>query len=192
MRYNFLCGWLYAEPGRVEPPGTRPQLHFASVTRAPTLQHVWDRMNLISAQHNLSAPSKQAASLLMLAFEVCSLIARALSAQILTGYKTKIKQMIMQAITLTTTSQAITSITPSTTSHRSHVLTASAFDSLFTICPAVLPYKSAAALRFALGDSDSADDDHLPHGREVRDQRWQIFGLLSERSTVKQAIRNLG
>ncbi|KAF9790688.1 transcriptional regulator of RNA polII, SAGA, subunit-domain-containing protein [Thelephora terrestris] len=159
---------------RNEPPGTRPHLHFASVTRAPTLQHVWDRMNLISAQHNLSPPSKQAASLMMLAFE------------------TKIKQMIMQAITLTTTSQAITSIAPSTTSHRSHVLTASAFDSLFTICPAVLPYKSAAALRFALGDSDTADDDHLPHGREVRDQRWQIFGLLSERSTVKQAIRNLG
>ena len=108
----------------------------------------------------------------------------------LTTRKTKIKQMIMQAITLTTTSQAITSITPSTTSHRSHVLTASAFDSLFTICPAVLPYKSAAALRFALGDTDSADDDHLPQGREVRDQRWQIFGLLSERSTIKQAIRN--
>ena len=56
---------------RVEPPGTRLPLHLASVTRAPTLQHVWDRMNLISAQHNLSAPSKQAASLLMLAFEVC-------------------------------------------------------------------------------------------------------------------------
>lgn len=111
--------------------------------------------------------------------------------QTLTANQTKIKQMIMQAITLTTTSQAITSITPSTTGHRSHVLTASAFDSLFTICPAVLPYKSAAALRFALGDADSADDEHLPHGREVRDQRWQIFGLLSERSTVKQAIRNL-
>ena len=54
-----------------EPPGTRSPLHLASVTRAPTLQHVWDRMNLISAQNNLSAPSKQAASLLMLAFEVC-------------------------------------------------------------------------------------------------------------------------
>ena len=112
------------------------------------------------------------------------------TAQTLTMHKTKIKQMIMQAITLTTTSQAITSITPSTTSHRTHVLTASAFDSLFTICPAVLPYKSAAALRFALGDTDSADEDHLPQGREVRDQRWQIFGLLSERSTIKQAIRN--
>ena len=108
----------------------------------------------------------------------------------LTIHKTKIKQMIMQAITLTTTSQAITSITPSTTSHRRNVLTASAFDSLFTIYPAVLPYKSAAALRFALGDADSADEDHLPQGREVRDQRWQIFGLLSERSTIKQAIRN--
>lgn len=97
----------------------------------------------------------------------------------------------MQAITLTTTSQAITSIVPSNTSHRNHVLTASAFDTLFTICPAVLPYRSAAALGFSLRDSDSVDDDHLPHGRVVRDQRWQIFGLLSERSTVKQTIRNL-
>jgi hypothetical protein len=61
---------LYAEPGRIEPPGTRLPLHLASVTRAPTLQHVWDRMNLISAQNNLSAPPKEAASLLMLAFEV--------------------------------------------------------------------------------------------------------------------------
>ena len=83
-------------------------------------------------------------------------------AQALTIHKTKIKQMITQAITLTATSQAITSIAPSTTGHRSHVLTASAFDGLFTIYPAVLPYKSAAALRFALGDTDSADEDHLP------------------------------
>ena len=58
------------ESRRIEPPGSRLPLHLASVTRAPTLQHVWDRMNLISAQHNLSAPPKQAASLLILAFEV--------------------------------------------------------------------------------------------------------------------------
>ena len=65
-----------------------------------------------------------------------------------------------------------------------------AFDSLLTIYPAILPYRSAAALQFSLGDTDSAAEDHLPRGREVRDQRWQIFGLLSERSTIKQAIRN--
>jgi len=158
-------------PERGEPPGSRLQLHLASITRAPTLQHVWDRMNLISAQHNLSAPPRQAASLMMLAFE------------------TKLKQLIMQAISLTSTSQAITSISPSASNNRGHILTAAAFDSLFTVCPAVLPYKSAAAMRFALGDNDIVDDDHFPQGREVGDQRWQIFGLLAERSTLKQALR---
>lgn len=45
-------------------------LHLASVTRAPTLQHISDRMNLISAQHNLGTPQRTVASLMMYAFEV--------------------------------------------------------------------------------------------------------------------------
>lgn len=53
-----------------EPPGSRLALNLASMTRAPTLQHISDRINLISAQHNLGTPSKDVASLLMLAFEV--------------------------------------------------------------------------------------------------------------------------
>lgn len=52
-----------------ESPGSRLPLNLASMTRAPTLQHISERINLISAQHNLGAPSKEAASLLMLAFE---------------------------------------------------------------------------------------------------------------------------
>ena len=95
----------------------------------------------------------------------------------------------MQAISLTSTSQAITSINPSSSSNRGHILTASSFDSLFTVCPAVLPNKSAAAMRFALGENDTVDDEYFPQGREVGDQRWQIFGLLTERSTIKQALR---
>lgn len=54
-----------------EPPGSRLPLHLASVTHAPTLQHISDRINLISAQHNLAAPNRNVAHLLMLAFEVC-------------------------------------------------------------------------------------------------------------------------
>ncbi len=55
----------------IDPPGSRLPLNLASITRAPTLQHISERINLISAQHNLSAPSREVASLLMLAFEVC-------------------------------------------------------------------------------------------------------------------------
>lgn len=51
-------------------PGSRLPLHLASVSRAPTAQHISDRVNLIAAQHNLGAPSRAVASLLMLAFEV--------------------------------------------------------------------------------------------------------------------------
>lgn len=40
------------------------------MTRAPTIQHISERINLISAQHNLGPPSKEVASLLLLAFEV--------------------------------------------------------------------------------------------------------------------------
>lgn len=53
-----------------EPPGSRLPLHLASMTRAPTLQHISDRINLISAQHNLGAPHRLVSSLMMLAFEV--------------------------------------------------------------------------------------------------------------------------
>jgi len=37
---------------------------------------------------------------------------------------------------------------------------------------------------------DDEDVVVLKH-REVRDQRWQILALLSERSTVKEALRQL-
>lgn len=49
-------------------------MQLASVTRAPTLQHIVDRVNLISAQHNLNQPNRNVAQLLMLAFEVLLLI----------------------------------------------------------------------------------------------------------------------
>lgn len=62
---------LKAEDGVAESPGSRLPLNLASMTRAPTLQHISERINLISAQHNLGAPSKDVASLLLLAFEVC-------------------------------------------------------------------------------------------------------------------------
>lgn len=105
----------------------------------------------------------------------------------------KLKQLITHALSLTSTSHAIASITPSTRHSHSRVLTASSFDTLFTISPAVLPNKSAAAMRLAIGDNDIMDDEDviLLKDREVRDQRWQILALLGERSTVNEALRNL-
>ena len=35
------------------------------------------------------------------------------------------------------------------------------------------------------------EDVVLLKDREVRDQRWQILALLGERSTVKEALRQL-
>ncbi|KAN0088508.1 Transcriptional regulator of RNA polII, SAGA, subunit domain containing protein [Tylopilus felleus] len=162
-------------PERGEPAGSRLPLHLASVSRAPTLQHISDRINLICAQHNLGAPSRTVASLMMLAFEA------------------KLKQLITHAISLTSTSHAIASINPSAPRSNNRVLTASSFDSLFTLSPAVLPNQSAAAMRLAIGDNEIMDDEDvvLLKDREVRDQRWQILALLGERSTVKEALRQL-
>ena len=48
-------------------------------------------------------------------------------------------------------------------------------------------------MRLALGDNDVFDDEDivLLKDREVRDQRWQVFALLAERSTLKEALRTL-
>ncbi|KAJ3508728.1 hypothetical protein NLJ89_g5597 [Agrocybe chaxingu] len=137
-------------------------------------------MNLICAQNNLSAPSRSVPNLMMLACEA------------------KLKQLITHALTLTSTSHAISSITPSSSMpqppgaahhhfpHRPPVLTAASLQTLFTIAPADLPNRSAAAMRFADDDSDNVS---VLKDREVRDQRWQIMALLGERSTVRDQLK---
>jgi len=158
---------------RGEPPGSRLPLHLASVTRAPTLQHISDRINLVSAQHNLAAPNRNVAHLLMLAFEY------------------KLKQLITGALSMTSTSHAITSIKPSSRHSSTSHLSVGSFSTLFTISPAMLPNKSAAAMRLALGEDAAAEEDSNPmRGKDVRDQRWQMFALLGERSTVKEALNS--
>ncbi|KAJ3486810.1 hypothetical protein NLI96_g3983 [Meripilus lineatus] len=150
---------------RGEPPGSRLPLHLASMTRAPTLQHISDRINLISAQHNLGAPHRLVSSLMMLAFEA------------------KLKQLITQALSLTSSSHAITSIQTSGKQTTHYPLSTSSFETLFTLSPATLPNGSAAATRLALGENDTYDEEYLLKDREVKDQRWQLFALLGERST---------
>ncbi|THH13453.1 hypothetical protein EW146_g6766 [Bondarzewia mesenterica] len=160
-------------PERGDPPGSRPALHLASSARGFTLQHITDRINLICAQHNLSAPSKNVSSLMALAFE------------------TKLKQLISQALALTTASHAITSIHPSAPHSTGNRLSASAFDTLFTVSPAVLPSRSAAAMRLALGDNEPRDDEVLTSDRrEPNEPSWQLLALLRERSAVNQSLQS--
>ena len=102
----------------------------------------------------------------------------------------KLKQLITQALSLTSSSHAITSIKTSYKPSTSH-LTASSFDTLFTISPAVLPNKSAAAMRLALGENDAEEDELKLKNSEIRDEQWQMLALLSERSTVREALRTL-
>ncbi|KAF5383845.1 hypothetical protein D9615_003650 [Tricholomella constricta] len=166
---------------RGDPPGSRLPVHLFSISRAPTLNHIADRMNLISAQNNLGPPARNVPSLMNLACEA------------------KLKQLITHALTLTSTSHAISSISPSASTDTLHrpppILSPSAFQTLFTIAPADLPNKSATAMRLALGETDVVDDNHhdvvLLKDREVRDQRWQIVALLAERSTVRDGLRGI-
>ncbi|PPQ88711.1 hypothetical protein CVT25_009475 [Psilocybe cyanescens] len=192
-------------PERNEPPGTRVAIHLHASTRAPTLQHVVDRMKLICAQNNLNDPSRTVSSLMTLACEVSPFLLPIRQPHSHTQFQAKLKQLITHALTLTSTSHAINSIAP--TSNSSHhipgvahhhfpqkppVLTSDSFHTLFTISPADLPNKSAAAMRFAISPSsidDESDDVFVLKDREVRDQRWQIMALLGERSTVRDSLK---
>jgi len=156
-------------------------------------------MNLISAQNNLGPPARDVPSLMNLACEVSSLLLVLMPyTHVSTKLQTKLKQLITHALTLTSTSNTISSISPtaSQAAHRPQpVLDTSAFRTLFTISPAELPNKSATAMRLALGEADVVDDTYdniaLLREREVRDQRWQIVALLAERSTVRDGLRGL-
>ena len=93
----------------------------------------------------------------------------------------------MEAIAMTTTSHALTTILPSTPHSSGHRLPASAFDTLFTISPSVFPNRSAAATRLTLGENESREDQILSNeDREPSDPRWQMLALLRERSSVNE------
>jgi hypothetical protein len=58
----------------IDPPGTYLPVQLASVTRAPNLQHIAERVALASAQHELSPPQKVVAALVLQACEVCYIL----------------------------------------------------------------------------------------------------------------------
>ncbi|KZV66130.1 hypothetical protein PENSPDRAFT_755922 [Peniophora sp. CONT] len=156
---------------RRDPAGSRPSVQLASSARGFTLGHVTDRINLICAQHDLAQPpSRTVASLLALAFEA------------------KLKQLIIEALSMTTSSHAISSIKPSAPHSSGNLLSTSAFDTLFTVAPASLPNGSAAATRLTSGEIDNRDHDNPLLSEESRDPdnpQWQLLALLRERSGME-------
>lgn len=169
----------------LETPGSRPAIHLTSSERGFTLQHITDRLNLICAQHNLGSPSKSVATLMSLAFEVRICCARTLVLS--KCEQAKLKSLIMQALAMTSASHAISSIHPSAPHSSGRQLSASAFDTLFTIAPSVLPNRSATATRLALGENESREDHILTNeNREPGEPRWQMLALLRERSSVNE------
>ncbi|KAL1697042.1 transcriptional regulator of RNA polII, SAGA, subunit-domain-containing protein [Schizophyllum commune] len=167
---------------RGDPPGSRLPVNLASMSRAPTVQHIADRVNLICAQNNIGPPSRQVPLLINLACEV------------------KLKQLIARALSLTSSSHAISSINASKPSTRvsrpayraTSLLTRESFRALFVVAPYTLPNQSAAATELFVGDATEKydEDTNIPllRDREVNDPRWQTVALLAERSTVREAL----
>jgi len=60
-----VCKCLF---GIIDPPGSRLGVQLMSLSQ----QHIIDRVNLISAQHNLGAPLRSVSNLLAIACEVRS------------------------------------------------------------------------------------------------------------------------
>jgi len=168
---------LHLQRERESDPGTRVPLALSTISRAPTVHHIFERVNLICSQHNLSSPARNVANLVHLACEV------------------KLKQLITHALTLTTQSLAITSVSTAKSSHSLHhqpkLLSTAAFETLFTVSPTDLPNNSAAAIKLALGDrDDEVEEDTIPmlKNRQAGDRRWQLAALLAQRSAVKEAL----
>lgn len=152
-------------PERGMPAGARMPVVLSSVSRHPMhIQHIMDRITLTSAQHNLMPPRRDVAMLLKEAVEA------------------KLKEIIERAIELQLTK---------TTTEGTRTLNAQAFSNLFALSPSVLPNNSASALALITGGGATGVDDALDSmDREVSDPRWQLFALLAERSTVKDALKS--
>nr|GAT53708.1 predicted protein [Mycena chlorophos] len=166
---------------RNEPPGSRLPVHLAANSGLPSITYMAERMNLICAQNNIGQPSRQVSSLMTSACEAL------------------LKNLLKHAITLTATSQTISSISPSTARHPNlrpqPVISVSSLRTVLSVSPADLPNKSAATYRLGfMGDDDGHRGDAerdaivLVKDREVRDQRWQLLAMLSERSTVREVL----
>ncbi|KIY52792.1 hypothetical protein FISHEDRAFT_63719 [Fistulina hepatica ATCC 64428] len=171
-------------PERGDPPGSRVAVPLAAVSGAPTAKDIAERINLICAQNNLGTPAANVATLMNIACEL------------------KLKQLITHALSITASSDAISSITTSSAPSNVcpaysriffKILTAASFRALFAIVPFSLPTRSAAATNLFSGPSEGHENEPesaILRAREVHDPRWQICGLLAERSAWKDVERS--
>jgi len=158
-----------------DPPGTHLPQHLCSITHTITQQNIAERVALISAQNNLGPPSKSVSQLVLLALEA------------------KLKHLVTHAISLTSTSRTVSSIRPSKPIN-TRPLSAPSFDTLFTLAPAVQPYRSAAALRLSLGENDynweiDTSDKSGVGDRFSDDPRLQMIATLRGRDTIRDVTK---
>ncbi|EJD48306.1 hypothetical protein AURDEDRAFT_86147 [Auricularia subglabra TFB-10046 SS5] len=155
-------------------------VRLASTTRGITQQHLHERLSLAAAQHGLSPHvPKSASALLNLAVEAM------------------LKNLVTHALVQTSSSRAISSIRPVVPPSTS--LGVSAFDTVLTITPSVLPNQSAAAVRLAQGEPDYTDERDrnwtLGRGKAPppprEDPRWQLLTILRERTGVREVLDGL-
>jgi hypothetical protein len=163
-------------------------VNLASVTRSPTVQHIAERIQLITAQHQLENNSHRSMSLARLMSMACEVtfILTYHRYNSLNALQVKLKQLITHALTLTSTSLAISSVSSKDVhSSQQKVLTAAAFETLFTVAPADLPNKSAAAMRLALGDNSEEDEDtFIPPALDDKPMDRLVYSLLTQRSGI--------
>lgn len=109
------------------------------------------------------------------------------------SFQAKLKHLVTHAISLTSTSRTVSSI-QTTSSHGPKSLSVASFDALFTVAPAVLPYRSAAALRLSLGENIFSWEEEESRRQEGRTEgpQGQLTAILRGKAKIWDAITNRG
>lgn len=155
--------------------GTHVAIPLSSVTRTiPNLQQLSSRMDLIAAQHQMTA-SKQAVQLLAAAVEAF------------------LKHITVHALAATSSSHPFASITPSDPSPP-QALAASSLNTLFTIAPFEIPSPNAGVTNLIINPPDADDDDDplstFPEVEKKMDpSQRQLVRVLLSRSGIREALR---
>ncbi|KAG8996328.1 hypothetical protein FRB90_012760 [Tulasnella sp. 427] len=155
--------------------GTHVAMPLSTVTRTiPNLQQLSGRVDLIAAQHQMTA-SKQAVQLLA------------------AGVEAFLKQLTVHALAATSSSHPFASITPSDPSPP-QALTASSLNTLFTIAPFEIPAPNAAVTNLIVNVPDGEDDDDPLNAfpgmeKKMNTDQCQMARVLLSRSGIREALR---
>ncbi|GJJ11350.1 hypothetical protein Clacol_005582 [Clathrus columnatus] len=157
------------------PSGLRNPRPLCSITRGITEQSIAERVAFITAQNNLTVPQGSSVpQLILLALEA------------------KLKHLVTHAISLTSTSRTISSIR-TLSSYGPKSLSIASFDALFTVAPAVLPYRSAAALRLSLSDhTTNWEEEEKRREERTEGREANLTAVLRGKGTIWDAVANKG